>query len=40
VRKLRRTTPVIYEVFDLLWLDGDDLGRSRSASDSACSTRS
>src|SRR5438046_6979733 len=27
VRKLRRTTPVIYEVFDLLWLDGDDLGR-------------
>ena len=27
VRKLRRTTPVIYEVFDLLWLDGKDLGR-------------
>jgi len=27
VRKLRRTTPVIYEVFDLLWLDGEDLGR-------------
>ena len=27
VRKLRRTTPVIYEVFDLLWLDGEDLGK-------------
>ena len=27
VRKLRRTTPVVYEVFDLLWLDGEDLGK-------------
>jgi bifunctional non-homologous end joining protein LigD len=25
IRKLRRTTPVLYEVFDLLWADGQDL---------------
>ncbi len=25
VRKLRRTTPVVYEVFDILWRDGEDL---------------
>jgi bifunctional non-homologous end joining protein LigD len=28
VRKLRRGTPVVYEVFDLLWLDGEDLTKS------------
>jgi bifunctional non-homologous end joining protein LigD len=27
VRKLRRSTPVVYEVFDLLYLDGEDLTR-------------
>ncbi|MBI2325524.1 MAG: DNA ligase D, partial [Chloroflexi bacterium] len=27
VRKLRRSTPVWYEVFDLLWADGQDLTR-------------
>lgn len=27
IRKLRRTTPVWYEVFDLLWADGQDLTR-------------
>lgn len=27
VRKLRRTTPVVYEVFDILWRDGEDLTR-------------
>ncbi|HEV8228913.1 MAG TPA: DNA ligase D, partial [Candidatus Limnocylindria bacterium] len=27
LRRLRKTTPVIYEVFDLLWLDGEDLAR-------------
>jgi bifunctional non-homologous end joining protein LigD len=25
LRKLRKTTPVVYEVFDLLWLDGRDV---------------
>ncbi len=25
VRKLRRTTPVVYEVFDVLWVDGRDV---------------
>jgi bifunctional non-homologous end joining protein LigD len=25
VKKLRRTTPVVYEIFDVLWLDGQDL---------------
>ncbi|MDO8506642.1 MAG: DNA ligase D [Candidatus Limnocylindria bacterium] len=25
VRKLRRTTPVVYEVFDVLWVDGKDV---------------
>ena len=25
VRKLRRTTPVVYEVFDVLWVDGQDV---------------
>ena len=25
VRRLRRTTPVVYEVFDILWKDGEDL---------------
>src|SRR5207253_6015665 len=25
VRKLRKSTPVVYEVFDLLYLDGTDL---------------
>jgi len=25
LRRLRKTTPVIYEVFDILWLDGADL---------------
>ncbi|MGH2379379.1 MAG: DNA ligase D, partial [Candidatus Limnocylindria bacterium] len=28
VRKLRRSTPVVYEVFDILWADGDDLTRA------------
>jgi bifunctional non-homologous end joining protein LigD len=27
VRKLRRSTPVIYQAFDLLWADGEDLTR-------------
>ena len=27
VRKLRRTTPIVYEVFDVLYLDGEDLTR-------------
>ncbi len=27
VRKLRRSTPVVYEVFDVLWLDGQDVTR-------------
>ncbi len=27
LRKLRRTTPVVYEVFDVLWADGQDLRR-------------
>ena len=27
VKRLRRSTPVRYHVFDLLWLDGEDLGR-------------
>ena len=27
VRKLRRSTPVIYQAFDLLWVDGEDLRR-------------
>jgi len=27
IRKLRRSTPVIYEVFDVLWLDGQEIGR-------------
>jgi bifunctional non-homologous end joining protein LigD len=26
IRKLRRTTPVWYDVFDVLWMDGQDLG--------------
>ncbi len=25
IRKLRRSTPVLYQVFDLLWADGEDL---------------
>ncbi|HLQ06023.1 MAG TPA: DNA ligase D [Verrucomicrobiae bacterium] len=25
VRKLRRTTPVVYQVFDVLWVDGQDV---------------
>src|SRR5207253_788019 len=27
VRKLRRSTPIVYEVFDVLYLDGEDLTR-------------
>ena len=27
IRKLRRGTPVLYEVFDILWADGQDLAR-------------
>ena len=27
IRKLRRSTPVVYEVFDVLWMDGEDLTR-------------
>ena len=27
IRKLRRTVPAVYEVFDLLWIDGQDLRR-------------
>jgi bifunctional non-homologous end joining protein LigD len=27
IRKLRRSTPVQYEVFDILWADGEDLSR-------------
>jgi len=27
VRRLRKSTPVIYEVFDVLWMDGEDLTR-------------
>ena len=27
VRKLRKSTPVVYEVFDVLWIDGQDVTR-------------
>ena len=27
IRKLRRSTPVWYEVFDVLWMDGEDVSR-------------
>ncbi len=39
VRKLRKSTPVVYEVFDLLYLDGEDLTKRPLRDRFACSTR-